>query len=132
LNSNKEKLKKIQKYNFVTGFLLLLPLLLSILPKNIFELTVFDEQDISIIQMVLGLMLWTMLFTWFVRLRKIKDIKLIFSSLSLVAGQVNLVFFISAWLGAGVFSLALACIIPYSLSLHHTNKIKELLSEEDL
>lgn len=132
MNSNKEKLKKIQKYNFVTGFLLLLPLLLSILPKNIFELTVFDEQDISIIQMVLGLMLWTMLFTWFVRLRKIKDIKLIFSSLSLVAGQVNLVFFISAWLGAGVFSLALACIIPYSLSLHHTNKIKELLSEEDL
>jgi hypothetical protein len=132
LNSNKEKLKKIQKYNFVTGFLLLLPLLLSILPKNIFELTVFDEQDISIIQMVLGLMLWTMLFTWFVRLRKIKDIKLIFSSLFLVAGQVNLVFFISAWLGAGVFSLALACMIPYSLSLHHTNKIKELLSEEDL
>lgn len=123
----KKRLKTILTIDMVLGVLMMLPLLSSILPGNPFNVA-FEEHR-EALKIVLGLVLWTVAITWVVRLRKVKNIQIVVPVLVLVGGLVTTCFFILAYVGAGILTIALSPVIPFIYSRPHVNYLLSLNAE---
>lgn len=123
----KKRLKTILTIDMVLGALMMLPLLSSIIPGNPFNLDL--EEHSEALKIIIGLILWTVAIVWVVRLRKIKDIRIVFPILVLIGGQVTTCFFLLTYFEAGILTIALSPVIPYMYSGFHVHGLKKLINE---
>lgn len=124
LDARVPKVKRQLTIDGVVGALMCLPIIISFAPGDLLPLSDSVAPEIS--QTVGLLILWTTSMTWFLRLRGKANFGICAPFLLLIAGQVVMVFFLSAAMGFGILSVALACAVPYLYSRYHWDRLKRL------
>lgn len=125
VNDKKARLRIILRTDVIAGGLFMLPLIMAILPDSYFKITI--NNDLPLITWSLGLMAWSALIVWIVRLRGIKRVDVIVSVLLLASGLTCAIFILCLAFGLGIFSAGIAPLIVSYLSRFHVNKIKNFL-----
>ena len=119
------EVRLMMRLNTVIGVLMLLPLILSGLP--FISSIPFISIDSTSAKLLWGLIAWTVSMSWVIRFRNESRLFLTAPILILVAGLVSTVFVITAALGAGIFSVFLACSLPYLYSGFILERARRLL-----
>lgn len=97
----------------------------DVIADSFFKITI--NNDLPLITWSLGLMAWSALIVWIVRLRGIKRVDVIVSVLLLASGLTCAIFILCLAFGLGIFSAGIAPLIVSYLSRFHVNKIKNFL-----
>lgn len=105
----------------IVGIMMFLPVLSSFSEPG--DLFVDTELNAVASRYIVGLIVWTCTLIWFMRFRYVKRVQVVIPLLLFYAGLICSVFIIAASLGAGLMSIALACAIPYIVSLFHAPRV---------